>query len=533
MLDLRSDDAPETDPVTLAVDDHGRHAVERHDPVALEAALRWAVKAGRALVLLDGFDEVRPESVERVRQRIAAIERASQQATVVVTSRRFGYVPPNDAFGELELLPLAPEHQRTLLRHWGLPDARIAALMDQIAGRPAMQDMAGNPFVLTLMALLAREGDDPLPTRRVALYRAVLGLLVRGRLGPTPAASRTGWTPQRLREALAELALALLQDHAGPWTAAELDHHLARLPATASLLDAVDDAPLALEADTGLLVAMDRRLDRRTTGWRFLHRSLMECLAAEALHRRGEAAARRFAVQLAGGRWYAPWTWGRQEQIGRWAEVYCHLAAMMPDPRGFLAAVGRDHPRLAMRALMSLEFPVADLIGDDIDLRRVDLPLVRLLIDGVPERAALGRLLVQLARTHRDDAEGLQLIAAGLIAIGQEGCLPAVAELAGGWQAIGVPGAAWVDVPAGAFVMGSPADEPGRFYYEGPQRRVELTRGLRLGAAPVMQALYAVVTGAQPSHFVGTWRHPVEQVSWLDAVAFCNGLSRLTGRSPA
>jgi formylglycine-generating enzyme required for sulfatase activity len=54
----------------------------------------------------------------------------------------------------------------------------------------------------------------------------------------------------------------------------------------------------------------------------------------------------------------------------------------------------------------------------------------------------------------------------------------------------------------------------------------------RIGAAPVTQALYAAVTGISPPSQVDA-RCPVESVSWLDAVAFCNQLSRRLGLSAA
>jgi formylglycine-generating enzyme len=51
-------------------------------------------------------------------------------------------------------------------------------------------------------------------------------------------------------------------------------------------------------------------------------------------------------------------------------------------------------------------------------------------------------------------------------------------------------------------------------------------------SCPVTQGLYAAVMGANPSRFPWSDAHPVEQVSWLDAAAFCNAWSLLLGRSP-
>ncbi|MFD9896072.1 formylglycine-generating enzyme family protein [Amycolatopsis sp. NPDC059027] len=53
-----------------------------------------------------------------------------------------------------------------------------------------------------------------------------------------------------------------------------------------------------------------------------------------------------------------------------------------------------------------------------------------------------------------------------------------------------------------------------------------------LGAVPVTQAWYAEVTGARPSTAQGDGL-PVESVSWLDAVRFCNAASEREGFTPA
>ncbi|MFC9969580.1 formylglycine-generating enzyme family protein [Spirillospora sp. NPDC127200] len=79
-----------------------------------------------------------------------------------------------------------------------------------------------------------------------------------------------------------------------------------------------------------------------------------------------------------------------------------------------------------------------------------------------------------------------------------------------------------VDIPAGEVAL---RDEGARSAW-----KVELG-GFRLAAHPVTRELYAAVRGADPAGPGGP-RTPVTEVSWRDAVRFCNELSRMSGRTP-
>eukprot|EP00918_Siedleckia_nematoides_P027694 GHVU01059642.1.p1 GENE.GHVU01059642.1~~GHVU01059642.1.p1 ORF type:complete len:623 (+),score=67.29 GHVU01059642.1:171-1871(+) len=98
-----------------------------------------------------------------------------------------------------------------------------------------------------------------------------------------------------------------------------------------------------------------------------------------------------------------------------------------------------------------------------------------------------------------------------------------------------IPGLAgdMVRVRGGTFVMGSPKKEPGRQADE-EQHKVTIRGSYWLGKHEVTQGQWKKVMGGNPSYFKACGDScPVEGVSWLDAVRFCNRLSELVGLRPA
>ena len=84
-------------------------------------------------------------------------------------------------------------------------------------------------------------------------------------------------------------------------------------------------------------------------------------------------------------------------------------------------------------------------------------------------------------------------------------------------------------IPAGAFLMGSPSEEPGRDYDE-TQHRVTLTRGYWMGETEVTQGEWKSVMVSNPSRFKDCGDDcPVEQVSWIASLKYANALSRKSG----
>jgi len=88
-----------------------------------------------------------------------------------------------------------------------------------------------------------------------------------------------------------------------------------------------------------------------------------------------------------------------------------------------------------------------------------------------------------------------------------------------------------VFVPAGSFKMGR--DVKGRDY--APSRAVKITEGFWIGKYEITQKQYSDIKGVNPcesSRYGEGGELPLFNVSWYDAVEFCNDLSEKNGLSP-
>jgi sulfatase modifying factor 1 len=72
---------------------------------------------------------------------------------------------------------------------------------------------------------------------------------------------------------------------------------------------------------------------------------------------------------------------------------------------------------------------------------------------------------------------------------------------------------------SGTFIKGSENSQD-----KNPIEEMKIEKAFLLGETEVTQELYQAVMGENPSHFKGA-KNPVENVSWYDALIFCNRLS--------
>ncbi len=167
--------------------------------VAGEKPAGWVSRqfaSGRALLLVDGVDELPPERRESVRRWLGELVTAYPQVRYVVTSR-----PPaieedwlaGEGFVPFDLLTLSGQGIQDFLARWheaaaeeygGEPGAAdwLATcrreLSDLIATRPELRRLAANPLLAGLICALYQDRHMHLPRDRKSLYDAALELLL-------------------------------------------------------------------------------------------------------------------------------------------------------------------------------------------------------------------------------------------------------------------------------------------------------------------------------------------------------------------
>jgi formylglycine-generating enzyme required for sulfatase activity len=88
-----------------------------------------------------------------------------------------------------------------------------------------------------------------------------------------------------------------------------------------------------------------------------------------------------------------------------------------------------------------------------------------------------------------------------------------------------------VKIPAGKFMMGVPKDAPNRDKQDLDEREVTFGKEFWMAATEVTQAQYEAVMGENPSKSGKEALHPVDCVSFNQAVAFCKKVSEKTGKT--
>ena len=150
----------------------------------------WALKSGRALVLLDGLDEVIDTAVRmKVAEDVKDLISAFPSNRFVITSRSVGYEIVRLPFKHFIVKPFGEKQIEAFAKKWYRAIAEVAEeslslaeenakrLIDAIFENESVKRLSTNPLLLTIIALIHHRGLR-LPNRRVELYQVCVETLL-------------------------------------------------------------------------------------------------------------------------------------------------------------------------------------------------------------------------------------------------------------------------------------------------------------------------------------------------------------------
>ena len=527
--------------------------LQRQRLVPVAEPLEQALETGRAIVLLDGLDEiVTPAHRQFVRDAVLQFARRYAKSRFVVTCRTLSYQQADwqlPDFPAFTLAPFdAPKIDRFIAAWFGdlqrlgvvKPDEAMPltrSLQDALR-RADLWPLAANPLLLTVMALVHTH-KGRLPDARALLYEDTVDILLwrweQLKLAcgtDTPGLRQllveTGRSDVDLKRTLWRMAYEAHRVGGHEERLADLGEHTLQM-ALAELHPAKshDWARKVIETirhRAGLL------LERLPQVYTFPHRTFQEYLAGAHLASQARFASEAAKLVEAGAFWREVilLAVGKLVYLSGDTDKPLALVAELCPRQGAATPLGWQQAWLAGEVLgeMGLARVREGVMGRDLH-ERVQGRLVELLAAGAltrVERAKAGTVLGKLGDPRRG--------------VGVKN---------------GLPDFDWIEIPAGPFIMGSKQGET-RYVDETPQFECRLiTQPYRISRYPVTVAQYrAFVDAGGYADLARRWwtpegwkwkeenkvsgpeedqpafqtsNHPRVGVSWFEAVAFCRWLS--------
>lgn len=279
-----------------------RSGVEGGDE--LNKYLTSMIVEGKALLLLDGLDEVKEHALTEVRSAISQVLGLRNGTRVVATCRKFDYRQsiPNRKIAierELELLPYTPEEQKVYVERWYAAAVRIGRFTDTQAeelGWALIQELRAeelaelgkSPLLLALLTLIHSEEAKLPDTRAVVCDRAITYMLAdSAKWRIREAGSSTIASPPVLslaielayRNHLAEEKTA--GDTISGVTVGLVNECASQICDVMARADTTKNAPSSNDLAGRLLKSHGLLLDSGNSRFKFSHRSFQEFLAGQ------------------------------------------------------------------------------------------------------------------------------------------------------------------------------------------------------------------------------------------------------------
>ncbi|WP_186777968.1 HEAT repeat domain-containing protein [Streptomyces salinarius] len=315
--------------------------------------LETSLRAGRAIVMFDGLDELFDPAIRaQVCRRISAFAAKYEDSRIVVTSRVIGYQRGTlDAAGfrHFMIQDLSQQHIAQFVKLWyetvcphdaELSDRLCKRVIDAVTHSRPVRELAGNPLLLTILAIIGRRKE--LPRDRQGVYEHAVKVLIAHwdedakHLRPSPDSGVIALLDDRDRHELLRLLARKMQEGSGGIAGNHI--HGTELEATFKeyLRDVWELPPVQA---TAVARAMKRQLQERNfilsrfggEVYGFVHRAFLEYLAAADIAHR-----------------YNKREWSEEELI---EEVFARRALDASWHEVLLLLVGQVDERVAARAI--------------------------------------------------------------------------------------------------------------------------------------------------------------------------------------
>lgn len=501
------------------------------------------LESGKASVLLDGMDEVAdPQLRARVARLVESFTYAYTNCRIVVTSRVVGYVGEARLRGDYittTVQDFTLEDVHEFLSHWhklvavgqmglGVDSKNFATsqtqqLLDAIRNNERVRELAINPLMLTVIALVHRDRVK-LPDRRAELYAEAVDVLL-GKWDEARGVDEIQILDDRPFDAgdrrllLQNIALYMHEREKKELEMVELRYLLqsaftSMVPDIAAARRAVERFLIVIEERTGLLSARGEGV------YAFSHLTFQEYLAAQAIASRDDYV--EYILVHSGEAW--------------WREVILLTAGYLSTQSRerttrFIRAIAEktDEPELYHNLVLAMEC-LRD-VGDNRVEGGLTEALSNRLLDDFntrPPEKSWGKTQLRISQNMKpeDVTQHWIMAANALVQIGGRRKVY--------WtQPFGEP--EWMTIPAGEFWMGSEKGEP----REAPLHKLYMPE-FKIARVPITNAQYAIYINETSAKHPANWRygkipvglenHPVTKVTWYEALNYCEWLSEKIDR---
>ncbi|MFE3722046.1 NACHT domain-containing protein [Streptomyces cyaneofuscatus] len=258
----------------------------------------WAgrvLESGRALLLVDGLDEVPPEDREQAHDWLSQLLRRFPETRCMATVRPLAVEPDwlrSEGFAELGLLPMRNEDIQAFVGSWhraarlseqddaGRLDELERDLALQFDQNPTLRDLARTPLLCAVICALHRRRDGFLPETRWSLYRSALEMLLgqRDRRRRISDPEGIGLSVEEHTQLLQRIAVWLVREGQSEFSREQALRQLSRALAGMERVSAQGPPAKIL---THLLNRSGLLQERTDSTYQFIHRTFQDYLAAK------------------------------------------------------------------------------------------------------------------------------------------------------------------------------------------------------------------------------------------------------------